>query len=101
MTAAIRAEAAACRADLAVFDSSSLGKVLVRGRGAGRGLDWLCTADIQTAELGQAGHPAGGHLLNMTGSTVHDQNCKYWDVFLKTTFFQNDFNNHLSYILLQ
>ena len=96
MTAAIRAEAAACRADLAVFDSSSLGKVVVRGRGAGRGLDWLCTADIQTAELGQAGHLAGGHFLNMTGSTVHDQNCKNWDAFLKDTFFQNNFNNHLS-----
>lgn len=63
MTAAIRAEAAACRADLAVFDSSSLGKVVVRGRGAGRGLDWLCTADIQTAELGQAGHRAAGDTI--------------------------------------
>ena len=96
MRAAIRAEAAACRADLAVFDSSSMGKVLVRGRGAGRGLDWLCTADIHTAELGQAGHPARGHQLNMTGSAVHDQNCKNWDAFLKDTFFQNNFNNHLS-----
>ena len=49
---AIRSECLECRENFVVFDSSSLGKILVTGAGAGPGLEWLCTADILTREAG-------------------------------------------------
>ena len=52
LSEAVRAECLECRHSFVVFDSSSLGKILVTGTEAGAGLEWLCTADIQTRELG-------------------------------------------------
>ena len=52
LSEAVRAECLECRHSFVVFDSSSLGKILVTGTEAGAGLEWLCTADIQTREPG-------------------------------------------------
>ena len=49
---AVRSECLACRENFVVFDSSSLGKIMVTGAEAGAGLEWLCTADVQTRDLG-------------------------------------------------
>jgi glycine cleavage system aminomethyltransferase T len=43
------AEQAATRDAVAVFDQTSFGKILVKGRDAERLLQWLCTADVAVA----------------------------------------------------
>ena len=52
LSEAVRSECLECRERFVVFDSSSLGKIMVTGPGAGAGLEWLCTADIMSRELG-------------------------------------------------
>ena len=52
LSEAVRSECLECRERFVVFDSSSLGKILVTGAQAGAGLEWLCTADIEARERG-------------------------------------------------
>ncbi|MFI6480437.1 FAD-dependent oxidoreductase [Nonomuraea sp. NPDC050663] len=40
------AEHRACREDVALFDQTSFGKLLVKGADAERGLQWVCTNDV-------------------------------------------------------
>ena len=68
------AEQRATRTDVAVFDQTSFGKLLVTGRDAERVLQWLCTADVAVPP-GRAVYtgmlnPRGGYESDVTVTRV-------------------------------
>jgi 4-methylaminobutanoate oxidase (formaldehyde-forming) len=72
------AEQVATRSAVAVFDQTSFGKILVKGRDAERVLQWLCTADVAVAPgrvvyTGLLNH-RGGYEADVTITRVaHDE----------------------------
>jgi glycine cleavage system aminomethyltransferase T/glycine/D-amino acid oxidase-like deaminating enzyme len=62
------AEQVATRQNVAVFDQTSFGKILVKGRDAGRLLQWLCTADVAVP----AGRVVYTGMLNARGGYESD-----------------------------
>jgi glycine cleavage system aminomethyltransferase T/glycine/D-amino acid oxidase-like deaminating enzyme len=62
------AEQVATREAVAVFDQTSFGKILVKGRDAEQLLQWLCTADVAVA----AGRVVYTGLLNQRGGYEAD-----------------------------
>ncbi|GAA4066487.1 FAD-dependent oxidoreductase [Nonomuraea soli] len=62
------AEHRACREDVALFDQTSFGKLLVKGADAERGLQWVCTNDVAV----QPGRTVYTGVLNERGGYEAD-----------------------------
>jgi glycine cleavage system aminomethyltransferase T/glycine/D-amino acid oxidase-like deaminating enzyme len=62
------AEQQATRTDVAVYDQTSFGKLLIKGRDAEHVLQWLCTADV-AVEIGRAVYTG---MLNARGGYEAD-----------------------------
>jgi len=80
---AVKSECYECRNNFVIFDSSSLGKIIVSGKDAASALDWVCTNNIANMEPGQCVYTLmlndeGGVECDLTVTKMPGEEEKYY-----------------------